>query len=183
MTIVTGFDIETTGLDYAKGHRIIEVAALLYQLETQEPIGKFVRRINPERSIDPGAQAVHGISFEDLTAEPKWEEIAPKLLKVFQASDIIVAHNGFSFDMPFVNHEFARIGLPTVSKPLVDTMLQSRWATFNGKLPNLGELCFATGVAYDPEKAHGADYDVNVMMQAFFKAMKDGFMNANTNAG
>lgn len=175
MRIVAGFDTETTGLDQAKGHRIIEVAVILYNLDTQERIWKYVQRINPQRPIDPGAQAVHGISFEDVAHCPLWEEIGPKLAQILNKCHVIVAHNGESFDMPFLNAELNRIGLSGVRATLVDTMVQGRWATPMGKFPNLGELCFACGVDYDPEKAHAADYDVEVMMQAFFTGYQQGF--------
>lgn len=173
--IITGFDIETTGLDQSKGHRIIEIAASLYELETQTLKGKFVQRINPERSIDPGAQAVHGITFEMLTGCPTWEEVAPKLVKVFRATSLIVAHNGDGFDMPFVGGELLRVGQPVPDVSCYDTMLNGRWATPLGKVPSLKELCFACGVEYDPAKAHAADYDVDVMMESFFIGLNKGF--------
>lgn len=175
MGLIAGFDTETTGLSQKDGHRIIEVAIKLYDQDTHEPKGSFIQRINPERSISAEAQRVHGISFEDLTASPKWEEVAPKMQKIFRAVNGVVAHNGIGFDMPFLMGEFHRIGLAMPDVFVIDTMLDARWATPNGKLPNLGELCFALGVDYDPSKAHGADYDVEVMMDCYFKGLKQGF--------
>lgn len=173
-------DIETTGLDYEKGHRIVEFAALLYRFDPdtgeQSLRGKFVQRINPQRAIDPGAQAVHGIRFEDVAACPDWAEVAPKVVKVLSACDFLVAHNGDDFDMPFIAHELIRVGQPVPDVESVDTMKQARWATPMGKLPNLGELCFACGVDYDKAQAHGAEYDVSVMMESFFVAHRKGFI-------
>jgi len=181
MTIIAGLDLETTGLDWATGHRIIEVAAILYS-DDGTKMGGFVKRINPERAIDPKAHAVHGISFEDLAMEPKWSEIAPKLHAVLSRCDQVVAHNGIGFDVPFLAHEFKREGLslPSCLHHCYDTMVDGRWATPMGKLPNLGELCFATEVSYDPGAAHAADYDVDVMMQAFFAARKWGYFQSIT---
>ena len=79
--------------------------------------------------------------------------------------------------MPFLNGELFRIGLPMINTFCVDTMLQCRWATPYGKYPNLGELCFATSTEYDTAKAHGASYDVEVMMKSFFKGFNSGFIN------
>lgn len=178
--IVGGLDIETTGLEQEKGHRIIEFATQVYLYdETTDvvtPKGKFVQRINPQRSIDPGAFAVHGISYEDLAYSPTWEEVAPKIVKVIGACDLIVAHNGNGFDLPFIAAELLRIGQPIPAVQAVDTMIQGRWATPMGKLPNLGEFCFATGVEYDKEKAHAAEYDVEVLMKGFFVALRKGFI-------
>lgn len=175
MKIAVGFDIETTGLSQVDGHRIVEFAALMYDLDTGKYLAKLVERVNPERPIDPKAQAVHGISFEELVSCPTWEFVAPKLVRVLEKADVIVAHNGIGFDMPFLNGELFRIGLPMINTHCVDTMTESRWSTCYGKYPNLGELCFATGTLYEPEKAHSASYDVEVMMECFFKARKKGF--------
>lgn len=179
MKIITGIDIETTGLEQAKGHRIIEVAACMYDADTEKCIAQFVKRINPERSIDPGAQAVHGISFTDLVNCPKWEEVAPILAKLMSKSALIVAHNGEGFDLPFIGNELIRIGIAVPNVPVFDTMVHGRWATAMGKLPSLGELCFATGVEYDPSKAHGAEYDVQVMMGAYFEGARKGFFKSD----
>lgn len=177
--VIGGVDIETTGLSQADGHRIIEFACQLYRydttLGTETPAGSYVTRVNPGRSIDPAAQAVHGISFEALTGEPRWEEIAPKVAKVMNACHILVAHNGHGFDFPFIANELLRAGLSVPAAGSIDTMLDGRWATPLGKLPNLGELAFACDIPYDKSKAHAALYDVQVMMDSFFKALKQGF--------
>lgn len=177
MTIVAGVDIETTGLEQEKGHRIIEVAAMLYDLDTERLLGKYVQRINPQRSIDPGAQNVHGISFDMVSDCPAWEEVAPKLVKIMQKSDLIVAHNGIGFDLPFIVGELMRIGSTIPNVSTFDTMVEGRWSTGMGKLPNLRELCFACGAEYDTDKAHAADYDVEVMMRCFFHGRRKGFFN------
>lgn len=177
--IIGGLDTETTGLSQADGHRIIEAAIKLYHYSPSKrihkPIYQFEQRINPGRSIDPAAQAVHGISFEMLESSPRWEIVAPQVAKVMSKCDIIVAHNGDGFDLPFVANELLRVGIAVPDVRTVDTMLQGTWATPLGKLPNLRELCFACGVDYDPSKAHAAMYDVDVMMESFFIGLKDGF--------
>lgn len=181
---IAGFDIETTGLNQAEGHRIVEVALILYGFDSEtlehKAKGKFVQRINPQRPIDPEAQRVHGITFDDVAACPVWEEVAPKLVKVLRACHGVVAHNGEKFDVPFLRGELTRIGLAMPRIELVDTMVSGRWATPLGKLPSLKELCFAVGVQYDPEKAHAAEYDVIVMMDSYFRAAKQGFFRIPT---
>lgn len=174
-----GIDIETTGLDQASGHRIIELAILLYDVESKSLRSKFVQRFNPLRSIEAKAQEVHKITREELLKEPIFDAIAPKVSKVLEmtksAGGFVVAHNGVGFDMPFIRAELKRVGQSCVDIPVVDTMLQARWATPYGKLPNLGELCFACDVEYDPEKAHASEYDADRMMQSFFHAYSLGF--------
>jgi len=56
-----------------------------------------------------------------------------------------------------------------------DTMTEGRWATPDGKLPKLQELCFALEVEYDTNKAHAAEYDVDVMMECLWKGIDCGF--------
>ena len=178
MRVAAGIDIETTGLSQEDGHRMVEVGIRLYNFDNGEFIVKFVQRLNPQRPIDPKAQAVHGISFEDVADCMTWEEYAPRFVKIMSKVDVLIAHNGESFDLPFINGELIRVGQPVLFQPLIDTMLKARWATPMGKYPNLGELCFACGVDYDPSKAHGADYDIDVMCQCYFK-YKDYFGDVN----
>lgn len=173
--LITGLDIETTGLDYADGHKIIEIAAVVYDADTRIKRGSYVARINPQRSILVEAFRVHGIALSDLVGCPEFKEVAPNIDKIMRASSMVIAHNGIGFDMPFVNHELVLAGFRPIQAPCFDTMIGARWATPQGKLPNLGELCFACGVDYDPSKAHGAAYDTDVMLQSFFRATDWGF--------
>jgi DNA polymerase-3 subunit epsilon len=172
---VGGLDLETTGLDQAAGHRIVEVALVIYDQGSAKELGRYSTRINPQRGIDPKAEAVHKISFDSLIGKPLWEEVAPKLSKLVSACDLIVAHNGVGFDAPFLWGEFLRVGTAMPKVGIVDTMLQGRWATPDGAIPNLQALCFACGVPYDKDKAHGATYDVEVMMNCYFKFRDRGF--------
>jgi DNA polymerase III subunit epsilon len=172
--IIGGLDTETTGLKQSEGHRIIEVCLKLHR-EDGSRIGGYTTRINPMRGIDPAAEAVHGISLDMLIGEPTWEQVAPKLATVMGKCDVIVAHNGVGFDGPFLYEEFKRVDIVPPQVRLVDTMLQGRWATPDGALPNLRRLCWACGVDYDKDKAHAADYDVDVMLQCFFSQWQHGF--------
>lgn len=178
--IFAGVDIETTGL-LDKDHRIIEVYIGLWK------DGKFVnalnQRIDPERSISAEAARVHGITYPDLIGQPKWQQVAPAVVKLLNAVDVIVWHNGDDFDGPFIKQELERVGLSMPRKPTFDTMQKGVWATPDGKKPSLAELCFATGIEYDPAKAHAADYDVGVMMQAFFVGVREGFFEVDQRAG
>ena len=174
MRIISGLDTETTGLKQESGDKIIEVCFCLYNLDTRDYVGKYVQRINPQRSISEEAQRVHGISINDLTDSPVWDDVATKIATLLRKSTIVVAHNA-GFDLPFIANELDRIGLEVPNVEVFDTMTNARWATFNGKLPKLQELCFALGVEYDPSKAHSAEYDVNVMMDCLWEGIDRGF--------
>lgn len=173
--IIMGYDSETTGFSQPDGHRFVEVCFRGYDLATRDCKISYKQRINPMRTIPAASYNVHGISAADVAGMPTWEVAAPKVIEVINQADILVAHNGDEFDAPFFRGEFKRVGLVMPEKPQIDTMKGARWATPNGKLPNLGELTFACDVEYDEKKAHGAEYDVDVMMQAFFKAYDLGY--------
>lgn len=174
MTPITCLDTETTGVNQAKGDKIIEIALLTYDLDTFSLTNRYVQRIDPDRPIDPSAQAVHGISYEMLMGCPKWEDVVDDVHRIISNSKCLVAHN-FGFDGPFIAGELLRVGktVPTINS--FCTMENGRWATFNGKSPKLSELCFALGVDYDPSAAHAADYDTEILAECLFKGMDRGF--------
>lgn len=171
---IMGFDTETTGLKANDGDRIIEVALLTYDFATRELVDEYVQRIDPDRSIAAAAQAVHGIRYEDLVGMPRFKEVASEIHKRFTEADCVVAHN-LNFDAMFLMAEFGRVGIVMPQAESVDTMTDSRWACPDGKFPRLGELAFALQVPFDPAKAHGAAYDVTVMMACFFAGLDRGF--------
>ena len=177
MSIITGvLDTETTGLDPVD-HRIIEVCIVLFR--DRKPIGGVNQRIYPDRPIDPRAEMVHGISLRDLEGKPRFAEAAPKIFKALDRCDNLVAHN-LSFDMGFFAAEFARLKYDLsgwVKKKGFCTLEEGRWATPTGKVPNLKELCFATGVQYDADRAHSALYDTVVLAKALFRGVDLGFFD------
>jgi DNA polymerase-3 subunit epsilon len=174
MTLIVGLDTETTGLEQTDGHRIIEIAMCTYELETRRHVDTLVQRIDPQRSVPNDVIAIHGITYEDVSGCPIWEDVVPEIVARLEKSALTIAHNA-AFDMPFIGLELIRIGMKIPSVPSFCTMEDARWACPDGKLPRLGELCFALGVDYDPSKAHGAEYDVCVMMECFFKGLDRGF--------
>lgn len=177
MNYIIGLDLETTGIGEA--HRIIEYCGMAYDSKMQlMPTESILTRINPKREIDPAAEAVHHISLADLMGEPFWEDVAKNIHTQLSNAKLIVIHNA-DFDANFLRKEFERVGLPTITTPTYCTMRSSRWATYNGKVPKLQELCLATGNEYDVDKAHGARYDVSVMMECLKVICKTGHFNKN----
>lgn len=172
--IITGVDTETTGLSQEDGHRIVEICFRTYNTDTQTLVNSYIQRINPQRSIDAKAQEVHGISLSDLSGKPTWKDCVEDIQAMMREADVMIAHN-MKFDGPFIALELMRVGADVPPIEAFCTMENGRWATPNGKNPNLGELCFALGVDYTPEKAHSAEYDVDVMMKCLFKGMDRRF--------
>jgi DNA polymerase III subunit epsilon len=182
--IIAGYDLETTGLN-APEHRIIEVALKAYRFDPTDPlgavaVGKLVQRIHPERNIEAKAQAVHGITLTDLVGKPTFDQVAPKLSAALNKCDVVVAHNGLDFDFPFTVRELERVGCDIPDFEPFDTMVNGRWATPYGKVPNLRELCFACDEPYNPAEAHAAEYDVDRMMKCFFFGIAHGHFRLST---
>jgi DNA polymerase III epsilon subunit family exonuclease len=100
---ITVFDVETTGLDARKGHRIIEIAGLRIENGEIDETRTFVSLVNPERQIPWEAKQVNKIRDEDVINAPGIEEVLPKFLEFAQGS-ILVAHNA-NFDMSFLHCE------------------------------------------------------------------------------
>lgn len=100
---ITVFDVETTGLDASKGHRIIEIAALRIENGTIDETKSFVSLVNPERDIPWEAKQVNKISDDDVRLAPSIEEVLPQFLE-FTKGSVLVAHNA-TFDMSFLRAE------------------------------------------------------------------------------
>src|SRR4051812_38939474 len=101
------FDTETTGLDPANGHRLIEIGCI--ELINRIPSGQvFHRYVNPERDVPAEAFAIHGISGDSLKDKPRFATIADELIAFFGDAPL-VAHNAL-FDLGFINAELERAG-------------------------------------------------------------------------
>ena len=102
-------DTETTGLDYKSGHRLIEIACV--EIENRKFTGnEFHSYLNPERSIDPGAVKIHGLSRDFLSDKPKFSEIYTELLDFIKGSELLI-HNA-EFDLGFLNLSLIHISDP-----------------------------------------------------------------------
>ncbi|MBL0220703.1 MAG: 3'-5' exonuclease [Myxococcales bacterium] len=112
------FDCETTGTDRVRD----QVIELCIQRGLEEHAPSQVWRIKPAAPIHPGAQAVHGITVEDLADCPPFEAVAAEIAAVFADADIIVGYN-LIFDIDMLQAEYTRIGKPLLdfaSKKIVD---------------------------------------------------------------
>ena len=101
------FDIESTGLNVATD-RIVEICAVKVMPNGDQEIK--TRRINPTIPISPEAQAVHGISNEDVKDCPTFREIAKSLANWMEGCDF-AGYNSIKFDIPLLAEEFLRVGI------------------------------------------------------------------------
>lgn len=156
-------DTETTGLDPRQGHRIIEVAAI--ELNDRKVSDRtYHRYINPEREIDEGAAAVHGLTLDRLQDEPRFAEIAPALLEFISGAELII-HNA-PFDMGFLNAELALAGLPLLENPVIDTLKLAK-ELHPGKKNNLDALCDRYFIDNSHRTLHGALLDTELLGEVY----------------
>ncbi|KAA1175496.1 DNA polymerase III subunit epsilon [Rhizobium tropici] len=160
------FDTETTGLDN-RADRIIEIGGI--ELFNHFPTGKTLHLfINPgDRKVHPDALAVHGITDESLKDKPAFEIVADQILEFFGDAKWI-AHNA-TFDMGFVNAEFARLGRPPILPDMViDTLAMARRKHPMG--PNsLDALCRRYGIDNSHRTKHGALLDSELLAEVYIE--------------
>lgn len=166
-------DTETTGIDYNQGHKIIEIGCL--ELIDRNLTGKtFHAYLNPNRAIDAGALAVHGISEEFLSKQPIFEKIVDSLLAFIHGAELII-HNA-PFDVGFLNAELAAIG-QTYKKiedycSVLDTLPLAR-KLHPGQRNNLDALCKRYSVNNSQRNFHGALLDSELLARVYL-AMTGG---------
>jgi DNA polymerase III subunit epsilon len=157
-------DTETTGLDPKQGHRIIELAAI--ELDGRKvSLRRFHRYLNPEREIEAGAVAVHGLTYERLQNEAKFGDIAPGFLEFIEGAELII-HNA-PFDIGFLNHELELIGLPPLQNAVVDTLKIAR-EMHPGKKNSLDALCGRYAIDNAHRSLHGALLDTELLAEVYF---------------
>jgi DNA polymerase-3 subunit epsilon len=164
MTRAVLFDTETTGLDPAFGHRVIEVAAV--ELVNDIPTGRhFHALIHPDRDIPEDAVRVHGITLERLTTAPRFPAITESLL-TFLGDGKLIAHNA-PFDFGFLNAEFALCGLPPLtSERMIDTLALAK-ARFPGLPNSLDALCRRFAIDLSERTTHNALLDCRLLARVY----------------
>jgi DNA polymerase III subunit epsilon len=159
-------DTETTGLETAQGHRVIELAGV--ELMNRRLTGNhFHRYLNPERKIDDAAKQVHGIDDEDLLDKPKFRDIAREFLDYVSGAELII-HNA-SFDVAFLNQELSLAGLAPVTEycaQVTDTLVMAR-DLHPGKRNNLDALCERYEVNNSRRTLHGALLDAELLGEVY----------------
>ncbi|MCZ8132977.1 MAG: DNA polymerase III subunit epsilon [Steroidobacteraceae bacterium] len=166
-------DTETTGLEPAQGHRVIEVGCV--ELLNRRPTGRtFHRYLNPDRDIDEGALQVHGITREFLSTQPRFTDVATEFLEFVGGAELVI-HNA-AFDMGFLEAELKR--LPGPPPPLaqvcsvLDTLALAR-QLHPGQRNGLDALCKRYGVDNSHRDLHGALLDAKILSEVYL-AMTGG---------
>lgn len=162
------FDTETTGLDPQSGDRLVEIGCI--EMVHRVPTGAvFHCYFNPERSMPPEAEAVHGLSSTFLADKSLFAVRADELLD-FLGDAPLVAHNA-GFDFGFLNAELARCKLVPIGRErMVDTVAIARRKHPGAKL-SLDALCSRYGIDRSHRVLHGALLDAELLAQLYVELM------------
>jgi DNA polymerase-3 subunit epsilon len=166
-------DTETTGLEPAAGHRVIEIGCV--ELVNRRPTqNRFHRYINPEREVDRGALEVHGIENEFLATQPKFAEVAQEFVEFVRGAELVI-HNA-DFDVEFLNHELRRLpGMPRELRDccsVLDTLALAR-RLHPGQRNSLDALAKRYSVDNSKRELHGALLDAQILADIYL-AMTGG---------
>jgi DNA polymerase-3 subunit epsilon len=175
-------DTETTGLEPADGHRIIEIGCV-EMIDRRLTGNSYHQYIQPDRQIDAGAIEVHGITNESLADKPRFADIAGEFLDFIRDAELVI-HNA-PFDVGFINHEFRMLGDAT--GPLeeycsvLDTLTLAR-RMHPGQRNSLDALCRRYEIDNSRRELHGALLDAEILADVYL-AMTGGQVSLSLDAG
>jgi DNA polymerase-3 subunit epsilon len=159
-------DTETTGLDPALGHRIIEIAAVEI-VDRRVTENRFHRYVDPERDSDEAALQIHGLTREFLKGKPRFREIADEFLEFVGGGELVI-HNA-AFDIAFIEYELKLHDLKAISTccaGIVDTLKMAR-DLYPGKRNSLDSLCERHQVNNSARTLHGALLDAQLLAEVY----------------
>ncbi len=165
-------DTETTGLEPADGHRIIEIGCV--ELVGRRLTGNnFHQYLQPDREIDAGAIEVHGITNESLADKPRFADVVADFIAYIEGAELVI-HNA-PFDVGFLNHEFRQCAEARVVTDLcgvLDTLKLAR-KLHPGQKNNLDALCRRYSIDNTRRDLHGALLDAEILADVYL-AMTGG---------
>jgi DNA polymerase-3 subunit epsilon len=158
-------DTETTGLDPAQGHRVIEIGALEI-LNRRVTGATYHVYLNPEREIDAGALQVHGLSREFLSDKPRFADVAGEFLDFVRDAELVI-HNA-PFDIGFLNSELSRLDDGPMKRycGVLDTLKLAK-QMHPGQKNNLDALCRRYFVDNAGRSFHGALLDAQLLAEVY----------------
>lgn len=159
-------DTETTGLEFRLGDRVIEIGCV--ELADRKLTGqRFHCYLNPEREVEAGALAVHGLSNEFLQDKPKFAEVAAGLIEFISGAELVI-HNA-AFDVGFLNNELALSGLAPLEQTcagVIDTLKMAR-ELHPGRRNSLDALCDRYTIDNSGRTLHGALLDAELLAEVY----------------
>lgn len=165
-------DTETTGLEPADGHRIIEIGCV-EMVDRRLTGNNYHQYLQPDREIDAGAIEVHGITNEFLVDKPRFADIVGDFVDYIQGAELVI-HNA-PFDVGFINHELRLCEWQRQIADLctvLDTLTLAR-KLHPGQKNNLDALCRRYTIDNTHRELHGALLDAEILADVYL-AMTGG---------
>ena len=159
-------DTETTGLDPALGHRIIEIAGV--EIQNRRLTGnRFHRYVNPQRASDEAALQIHGLTSEFLSDKPCFADVVAEFLDFVRGAELII-HNA-AFDIAFINNELDLLKLEPIHAccpSVIDTLRMAK-DKHPGKRNGLDSLCERYFIDNSARTLHGALLDAQLLAEVY----------------
>lgn len=160
-------DTETTGLDPAQGHKVIEIGCV--ELINRKLTGNHLHvYINPMREIEAAALEVHGITNEFLADKPLFADIADSFITFVDGAELVI-HNA-PFDIGFLDYELSALkkGYKPMSEycSVLDSLVMAR-KKHPGQKNNLDALCKRYMVDNTQRELHGALLDAEILADVY----------------
>lgn len=155
-------DTETTGINPAQGHRLIEIGCV-EMIDRKITNNHFHTYINPQREIDAGAFKVHGISTEFLQDKPLFTDVLEDFIAYVDGAELII-HNA-PFDVGFIDSEFKLANWPKKLKShcnVLDTLVMAK-KKHPGQRNSLDALCKRYEIDNSHRTLHGALLDAEIL--------------------
>ena len=162
------FDVETTGLS-AVHNDLIQIAAS--KMHKGNIIEQFDEFIDPGHPLSAFTTELTGITDNHVKGAKPLVQVLQEFQEFCQGT-VLVAHNA-TFDVGFMNANYERHQLPTISQPVIDTLEFARNLYPEYKRHGLGPLTKRFGVALDHH--HMANYDAEATGRLLFIFIKDVF--------
>ena len=162
------FDTETTGLDFNKGDRVVEIGAV--EILGRNKTGELYQTyLNPDgKEMSEGAAEITNITNEQLKAAPKFKDIVNEFIEFVKGAELII-HNA-EFDIGFINHELklANHEIKDIREicTVFDTLIHAR-KTFPGQRNNLNALSMRLGISGYDRTYHGALLDAQILADTY----------------
>jgi DNA polymerase III subunit epsilon len=159
------FDTETTGVKFDRD-KIIELAAY-------DPVNDktFCQFINPGIPIPKEATNIHHITDDMVKDAPSFKEVGQMFLEFCSGEVCLIAHNGDTFDIPFLDYEFKTAGLEFPKYPSVDSLKWSR--KYRPDFPKHSLQFLREAFNIPANQAHRALDDVMVLHAVFSQMIQD----------
>lgn len=162
-------DLETTGL-HPDSDKITEIAILKY--EKGELVSTYSTLVNPKVSIPDIVVEKTNITNEMVEDMPYIEDIIKDIFD-FIGDDIVVGHNIYYFDLPFLLNELKNSGKKVNTKLIkyIDTLFLAKKyiPSTTYRLENLKDML---NITIDSHRASSDCYVCNELLKKCFEKIK-----------